>query len=63
MINLELLIFFLLGYAIGKTPFIVQWLQVRKENTELKKDIIVLKEHLTKSGRGKIINTAVQDER
>lgn len=59
---MEYIIIFLVGYAIGKTPFVIQWLEVRKENVELKKDIIILKEHLTKSGRGKVINTAVQDE-
>ena len=59
---LEYIIIFLLGYAIGKTPFIFQYLQVRKENMQLKQDVIILKEHLSKTGRGKIINTAVQDE-
>lgn len=59
----EYIIVFLVGYAIGKTPFVVQWLTVRSENIELKKDIIVLKEHLSKSGRGRILKRAVQDER
>lgn len=52
---MEYIIIFLLGYAIGKTPFIIQWLQIRKENTELKEDITILKEHLSNTGRGKII--------
>ena len=59
---MELLIFFLLGYAIGKAPFIYQYLKVRNENMQLKKDVIILKEHLSKTGRGKIINRTVQDE-
>ncbi|MFL2104147.1 hypothetical protein [Mycobacteroides abscessus] len=58
----EYIVMFLVGYAIGKSPFIIQWLKVREENKELKKDIIVLKEHLTNSGRGRIIHKSVQDE-
>ncbi len=58
----EYILWFLVGYAIGKTPFIIQWLEVKRENDELKKDIIVLKEHLSKSSRGRIIRRAVQDD-
>lgn len=58
----EYIIVFLVGYAIGKTPFIIQWLEVKRENDELKKDIIVLKEHLSKSSRGRIVERTLKDE-
>lgn len=58
----EYILWFLVGYAIGKTPFIIQWLEVKRENNELKKDIIVLKEHLSQTSRGRIIRRAVQDD-
>ena len=58
----EYILWFLVGYAIGKTPFIIQWLEVKRENKELKKDIIVLKEHLSQTSRGRIIRRAVQDD-
>lgn len=60
---LEYILIFLVGYAIGKTPFIIQWLKIREENKELKKDVTVLKEHISKNGRGKIIQRTVQDDR
>lgn len=60
--DLYYIIFFILGYAVGKTPFVMQWLKIRSENLELKKDIIVLKEHLTRNGRGRVVRRAVQDE-
>lgn len=58
----EYILWFFVGYAIGKTPFIIQWLEVKRENNELKKDIIVLKEHLSQTSRGRIIRRAVQDD-
>ena len=56
------ILLFLVGYAIGKSPFILEFIRLRTENKELKKDIIVLKEHLSQSGRGRIIHKSVQDE-
>lgn len=56
------ILLFLVGYAIGKSPFILEFIRLRTENKELKKDIIVLKEHLKSSGRGRIIHKSVQDE-
>lgn len=55
-------ILFLLGYAIGKTPFILEFIKLRTENNELKKDITVLKEFLGYTGRGRIYQKPVQDE-
>lgn len=56
------IIFFLLGYAIGKIPFVNQWFklneqwtEVKKENKQLKKEITILKDYLSESGRGRII--------
>lgn len=58
----EMIIVFLVGYSIGKSPFVLEFIKLRTENKELKKDIIVLKEHLVNSGRGRIISKPVQDE-
>ncbi|WP_373768582.1 hypothetical protein [Jeotgalibaca porci] len=58
----EYIMIFLVGYAIGKTPFIIQWLEVKRENDELKKDIIVLKEHLSQTSRGRIVERTLKDE-
>ena len=58
----EYIMIFLVGYAIGKTPFIIQWLEVKRENNELKKDIIVLKEHLSQTSRGRIVERTLKDE-
>ena len=58
----EYIMIFLVGYAIGKTPFIIQWLEVKRENNELKKDIIVLKEHLSQTSRGRIVDRTLKDE-
>lgn len=52
---LDYAMFFLVGYAVGKSPFVIQFLKVRNENMALKRDITILKEHLSNTGRGKIV--------
>lgn len=54
MIELYVL-FFLVGLAIGRVPLIYEWLKIRKENTELKEDVTVLKDHLVNTKRGKVL--------
>lgn len=45
-------IFFLVGYGLGKASM---WKALKKENDNLKKETLILKNHIVSSKKGRII--------
>jgi hypothetical protein len=50
-----LALFFLVGYAIGKLSMMKSFLGIKKENDNLKKESLILKNHIASSKKGRII--------
>lgn len=48
-------LFFLVGYAIGRISSLKAFLGIKKENNSLKKEAVVLKNHIASSKKGRII--------
>ncbi|WP_392462333.1 hypothetical protein [Streptococcus parasuis] len=47
-----MVIFFLIGYGLGKASM---WKALKKENDQLKKETLLLKNHIVSSKKGRII--------
>lgn len=47
-----MVVFFLLGYGIGKLSM---WKALKKENENLKKETLILKNHIVSTKKGRII--------
>lgn len=54
-------LFFLVGYGIGKISMYKSFFTVKKENDNLKKETILLKNHIVSSKKGRIIVQGKED--
>lgn len=49
------IIFLLIGYALGKLSTFKSLVNVKKENDQLKKETLLLKNHIVSTKKGRII--------
>lgn len=47
-----MVLFFILGFILGKLSM---WKALRKENDDLKKEVLILKNHIVTTKRGRIL--------
>lgn len=63
--NMEQYLFFalflLVGYAIGRVSSFQSMIGIKKENDKLKKEVLVLKNHIVSTKKGRIIIKAKEE--